>query len=191
MDDYTYDSYDYGGAGQGGFQGAPAAATPDTYDAYDYGGAGQGGFQPPDIATVMEGLSVAGISPDTWSWGGSMGDAQTTGDFTRADRAMPGVADSGGSTASKFASFLSSAGDFANKYKSPLEMLGRGIQASAKAGNDARVAQRQIDEKIAAQGRYSDSVKGLRKPGLIGQTQLKRLDGSPVYQGNGIINRGA
>lgn len=180
-----------------------------------------------DMGYVTEGLQLAGIDFDSWQWTGTP-IAEVAVETSAAPMAgAPAVGSSTGSTAGpganppakeasmsdKFFKFLNSAGDMANKYKGPLEMLARGVAAGTKGKSDAKAAQRLSDSRIqeinlnsdmrlkevaaidqtkqAAASRYSDSVKGLRAPGgLINQPRLKRVDGSNVYSGNGLINKG-
>ncbi len=74
-----------------------------------------------------------------------------------------------------------------------------GAVAAVTAGNMANAAnQNKLDQinlvqqnKLDDNKRFSESVSGLRKPGLIAQGPLKRNDGSRVYSGNGLINRSA
>ena len=72
---------------------------------------------------------------------------------------------------------------------------------SSKNARDAAsiLAQNQIDQinlkeqqKITENNKNSSAIVGLRKPGLIQGAQggLKRNDGSSVFKGNGLINRG-
>lgn len=44
------------------------------------------------------------------------------------------------------------------------------------------------DNQLADNARFSASVTGLKKPGLINQTPLKRLNGTNVFQPNGLLN---
>lgn len=185
---------DYGDYGDGYTEDQPA-----DYSTND-------GISPEVAADLMEGLGVAGVNLDGWNWigGATASDAPTTGDFSRADRAAAPTTtgESGGSSlSSKFGSFLSGTGDFINKYKTPLEMLGRGIQSAAKSKADEKAAQALSDSRINelktadqlkqdAAGRYSNSVKGLRTPGLMMQGKLQRVGGTQVFDKNGLVNRG-
>jgi len=73
-----------------------------------------------------------------------------------------------------------------------------GAGAAAGSTNVANInAQSALDqlnlkeaEKIAQQKRFSDSVTGMVKPGLINSHPLMRLSGTPVFGANGLINRG-
>jgi hypothetical protein len=163
------------------------------------------GISPEMAATVMESLGMTGVNLDKWSWegaapaGANPGAQPTTGDFARADRALSANQSQDTSMASKFGSFLSGASDFLGKYKTPLEMVGRGIQTAMKNKQDEKVAQNLSDSRIRelnqadlikqnANARYSASVSGLRAPtGLINQVPLHRVDGSQVFGANGQL----
>lgn len=75
-------------------------------------------------------------------------------------------------------------------------VVGLAGAAAAKSASDA-VNQNKLDQinlvqqnKLDDNKRFSESVSGLKKPGLIAQGPLKRNDGSRVFSGNGLINRG-
>ncbi len=196
-DDYTpWESDDPTDTTPSGSESAPVSAQgQDSAGFFDGGGAYAGSDNTAMAANIAEGLRLAGVDPDSW-WGAD--NKPTSGDFARADRAQPVT--QAGSALGKFEKFLTGAGDFANKYKTPLEMLGRGLQSAAKSKSAEKLAQKQSDARIAelnlkdrqtqaADARYSDSVKGLRPAGIVSQGQLKRVGGSAVFAGNGIINR--
>ena len=188
-DDYTPWESDYPS------DTAPYEAAPsqDSAGFFDGGGAYASGIDKAAMAAdIAAGLESTGI---TSPW-------LTTGDFARADRAAYGAQPTAETTGTfgKFGKFLTDAGDLANKYKTPLELLAGGLAFNAKAKNNEKAAQRLSDSRIAelnlkdqqaqqADARYSDSLKGLRPAGLIVQDRLKRVGGGPVFAGNGIINR--
>ncbi|MES3041791.1 MAG: hypothetical protein V4730_11670 [Pseudomonadota bacterium] len=219
MEDYSQDFDNYDLQGSGGDPVTGAGAYVDTYDAYDYGGGGQAGWQgsPELAATVMESLQVTGINLDAWKLSGPNGggdsyDLQNVGGAPGAAGQTPSSITAGEpSITEKFGKFLTGAGEFASKYKVPLEMLGRGVAGAMKSKEDAKAAQRLSDNRMAelnknyelragemrtadtikqeGNARYSDSVKGLRTGGLINSGKLIRKDGSQVYANNGLINR--
>jgi hypothetical protein len=205
MDDY--DSYDY--------QDVPDAPAVDygNYDSYDYQGStdlysyGSGGAE-----DIMEGLGATGVDISSW-WGGDAAAGTPSSATAAAGGSAPVVAGQPApSIANSFEKFLSGTGDFMNKYKGPMEMLARGVGSAMKSKENEKAAQKLSDNRMAeitknyelranelatadqlkqnAQGRYSDSVKGLRTGGLINSGKLMRKDGTQVYGNNGLINRG-
>jgi len=111
---------------------------------------------------------------------------------------VTGGGTSGGGALSSIGGAVKSASAWLTSNPALANILGTGVAAFAKGKSDDKlVASRNAETEKAREdkreedNRYRASVSGMRQPGgLIQQSALARTDGSQVFNGRGLINRG-
>lgn len=137
----------------------------------------------------------------------SLGDAFTQNDAQDIFRNWEITAQNAAPVAAKIAtdngpSLLDKVGDYFGKNDSLIKNVGGGIaawqQGQSKEDAAEKLAQSRLNElrekdRIDQENnaRFSASVSGLRRPGLMGsQQKLQRAGGANVFDGNGRMTRG-
>lgn len=131
-----------------------------------------------NISDLVDGVSTAFSSSD---WGVS----DTGLSVLKADKPLSDAVTQGGG-------FFDKASAWVERNKKMSELIAGAIAAPLAARQKSALQKEQLDyqNQIEQQNKqqFSMSVGGLRKPGLINSSPLKRFDGTKVFT-NGLIGR--